>query len=160
MLCYAQAFRTMTRFWEKMIQCHLRFKWSWVLWSTERTMSKSNQRLLGRDHVPVFFRMFSIKNMATTRYIVYRWCSSLNWNTPVPLRPPRISAEFTWDWTLVSAVRSQCLVTLGMACRLHCTWHWHNWSRIYEIRWESVKAVPLHAMEEHGGRGGIAPTHS
>jgi hypothetical protein len=22
------------------------------------------------------------------------------------------------------------------------------------------KAVPLHAMEAHGGRGGIAPTHS
>jgi hypothetical protein len=23
-----------------------------------------------------------------------------------------------------------------------------------------VKAVPLHAMEAHGGRGGIAPTHT
>jgi hypothetical protein len=23
-----------------------------------------------------------------------------------------------------------------------------------------LKAVPLHAMEAHGGRGGIAPTHT
>jgi hypothetical protein len=29
--------------------------------------------------------------------------------------------------------------------------------RVYKIK---AKAVPLHAMEEFGGRGGIAPTHS
>jgi hypothetical protein len=23
-----------------------------------------------------------------------------------------------------------------------------------------IKAIPLHAMEAHGGRGGIAPTHT
>jgi hypothetical protein len=25
---------------------------------------------------------------------------------------------------------------------------------------KEVKGVPLHAMEAHGGRGGIAPTHT
>jgi hypothetical protein len=24
----------------------------------------------------------------------------------------------------------------------------------------NLKAVPLHAMEAHGGRGGVAPTHT
>jgi hypothetical protein len=28
------------------------------------------------------------------------------------------------------------------------------------IKKKKGKAVPLHAMEAHGGRGGIAPTHS
>jgi hypothetical protein len=34
--------------------------------------------------------------------------------------------------------------------------------RIQEAKYKSKKskAVPLHAMEAHGGRGGIAPTHS
>jgi hypothetical protein len=30
----------------------------------------------------------------------------------------------------------------------------------YHILLKKSKAVPLHAMEAHGGRGGIAPTHS
>jgi hypothetical protein len=37
-----------------------------------------------------------------------------------------------------------------------CTYKDNNY-RYQEIK---SKAVPLHAMEAHGGRGGIAPTHS
>jgi hypothetical protein len=36
-------------------------------------------------------------------------------------------------------------------------------NQLIQIISEAVKkskAVPLHAMEAHGGRGGIAPTHS
>jgi hypothetical protein len=31
---------------------------------------------------------------------------------------------------------------------------------VKDIKKVKSKAVPLHAMEAHGGRGGIAPTHS
>jgi hypothetical protein len=33
-------------------------------------------------------------------------------------------------------------------------------SRPGKSKKKKSKAVPLHAMEAHGGRGGIAPTHS
>jgi hypothetical protein len=29
-----------------------------------------------------------------------------------------------------------------------------------KLKSKKSKALPLHAMEAHGGRGGIAPTHS
>jgi hypothetical protein len=35
-----------------------------------------------------------------------------------------------------------------------------NRVRMFENREEVKKSVPLHAMEAHGGRGGIAPTHT
>jgi hypothetical protein len=31
---------------------------------------------------------------------------------------------------------------------------------VIRIKKSKSKAVPLHAMEVHGGRGGIAPTHT
>jgi hypothetical protein len=33
-------------------------------------------------------------------------------------------------------------------------------SLVFELYVKKKKAVPLHAMEAHGGRGGIAPTHT
>jgi hypothetical protein len=32
--------------------------------------------------------------------------------------------------------------------------------KCHNLKKKKSKAVPLHAMEAHGGRGGIAPTHS
>jgi hypothetical protein len=40
------------------------------------------------------------------------------------------------------------------------TTHMSNKSNQNFISKVKSKAVPLHAMEAHGGRGGIAPTHS
>jgi hypothetical protein len=33
-------------------------------------------------------------------------------------------------------------------------------SLYYDQNKKKSKAVPLHAMEAHGGRGGVAPTHT
>jgi hypothetical protein len=35
-----------------------------------------------------------------------------------------------------------------------------NSDEVYNVKSKKSKAVPLHAMEALGGRGGIAPTHS
>jgi hypothetical protein len=40
---------------------------------------------------------------------------------------------------------------------LYCTTY--RWI-LFMMMIKKSKAVPLHAMEAHGGRGGIAPTHS
>jgi hypothetical protein len=45
----------------------------------------------------------------------------------------------------------------GGACVL--TLQVHDNIYIYSKKVKS-KAVPLHAMEAHGGRGGVAPTHT
>jgi hypothetical protein len=33
-------------------------------------------------------------------------------------------------------------------------------SQKQDVKSKKIKPVPLHAMEAHGGRGGIAPTHA
>jgi hypothetical protein len=62
----------------------------------------------------------------------------------------------TWNWNEVLFNNEACYKQLRVpTCDLNA-----HLSMVYYWSGYKSKAVPLYAMVAHGGRGGIAPTHS
>jgi hypothetical protein len=77
-------------------------------------------------------------------------CRKIVWHDKDPLRYDR-------DTYRQNSLATSCAVSHSFATRcLYCNQSREIWSK----NWVKGKAVPLHAMEALGGKGGIAPTHS
>jgi hypothetical protein len=64
-------------------------------------------------------------------------------SVPVPLCPPEIPHNLTWDWTRTAAVGSQRLTAWAMSRPLYETWYVYHaiWGRISGVLHKSLSSV-------------------